>query len=249
MNSNSPHTSGVRIALVYPSLLGTYGDRGNALVLRERSRRRGIPAEVLEVEPGQAVPQQADVYLLGGAEDAMQEAATRLLARHGALAATVDRGAPVLAVCAGYQLMGNAFAGAEGKQVPGLGLLDVTSVRGGSRAVGHLTTDGCSIDGIPSLLGFENHSGRTELGEGARPLATVEGGTGNGDGTEGAVQGRIVGTYAHGPVLALNPALADLLLSWVVGSLAPIDDGVVDRARAARVQRAGRRRGFLQRRR
>ena len=229
--------SAVRIAVVYPTLLGTYGDRGNAVVLRERCRRRGIGAEVVVVEPGQAVPELADVYLLGGAEDAMQEAAARLLANQPALPVAAQRGAPILAVCAGYQLLGKTFPGADGTAVSGLGLLDVTSERGENRAVGHLATNGSRLPHVPSVLGFENHMGRTALGPGATPLAHVSTGIGNGDGTEGAISGHVVGTYAHGPVLALNPALADTLLSWVTGPLAPLDDEPARRARADRAHR------------
>jgi CobQ-like glutamine amidotransferase family enzyme len=237
----------VRIAVVYPSLLGTYGDRGNAVVLRERCRRRGIQAEVMVVDPGQAVPALADVYLLGGAEDAMQEAAARLLANQTALPSAAERGAPVLAVCAGYQLLGQAFPGSDGTPVPGLGLLDVTSVRGENRAVGHLATNGSRLPHVPSVLGFENHRGRTVLGPEAEPLAHVSTGIGNGDGTEGAIQGHVVGTYAHGPVLALNPSLADLILSWVLGPLAPLDDTNAERAREARTRRIIPRRALLRR--
>jgi CobQ-like glutamine amidotransferase family enzyme len=239
--------SAVRIILVYPSLLGTYGDRGNALVLRERCRWRGIASEVVVIPPGSTVPEHADLYLLGGAEDAMQQVAVELLRNQRALPRAVDRGSPVLAVCAGLQLLGTAFPGADGRPVPGLGLLDATSRRGVRRAVGHLRTAGCALPDVPDLLGYENHLGRTELGAACRPLAHVRQGVGNGDGGEGAVQGRIVGTYAHGPVLALNPALADTLLGWVTGPLAPVDDEPARRARADRAHRRVRTSRLLRR--
>ena len=143
----------------------------------------------------------------------------------------------VLGVCAGFQLLGRSFPDRTGRPVGGLGLLDVTTAKGtGPRAVGELAAvplgSGPSPAGpggprLPELTGFENHGGVTTLGTDAAPLARVTAGVGNGDGsgTEGVWSGRIVGTYLHGPVLARNPALADLLLGWATGAVPePLDD-------------------------
>jgi len=225
----------VRIALLYPELLGTYGDGGNATIVAQRLRWRGIPTEVVEVTADDAVPDTCDLYVLGGGEDGPQVEACRQLATSGVLARRVDEGAVVFAVCAGMQLVGTAFPGPDGRPVEGLGLLDCTTERTGEqRAVGELLVTAHPSLGIGELTGFENHAGRTRVGPGAHPLGTVEAGVGNGsvgrapDGTptEGAVstQRRVVGTYLHGPALARNPELADLLARWVVGDdLPPLD--------------------------
>jgi CobQ-like glutamine amidotransferase family enzyme len=212
----------LRVAWVYPDLLSTYGDRGNLLVLERRARLRGIPADVIEVNSDQPVPHDGDIYLMGGGEDLPQILAARRLRADGGLAAAAASGAVIFAVCAGYQLIGTEFGGDEGQQVPGLGLLDISSGRGERRAVGEILADVDPALGVPQLTGFENHQGVTRVGPGARPLARVSRGVGNGDGTEGAYAGRILGTYLHGPALVRNPGLADLLLSWVVGPLAPV---------------------------
>ena len=232
----------LRVAHLYPTVLGLYGDRGNALVLVHRARLRGITVEVVEVAPGEPVPRSCDVYHLGGGEDLAQTTAAELLAADGGLAAAVTRGATVLAICAGYQILGTTFAAAGG-QVPGLGLLDIETTPRPARAVGELVAE--PIDPSLGLLtGFENHGGGTRLGPGLEPLARVRHGQGNGvgDGTEGVRHGRILGTYLHGPALARNPALADLVLTWATGRvLAALDDALVDRLRAERLAAAGER--------
>ena len=135
--------------------------------------------------------------------------------RAGGLAAAAARGAVIFAVCAGYQIVGTEFGGVEGEPVPGLGLLDIRSGRGERRGVGEIVADVDPALGAGRLTGFENHQGVTRRGPGAKPLATVVTGVGNGDGTEGAYAGRVVGTYLHGPALVRNPGLADMLLGWV----------------------------------
>jgi lipid II isoglutaminyl synthase (glutamine-hydrolysing) len=215
--------SAVRLVWVYPDLLSTYGDRGNLLVLARRARLRGIPVEVAEVNSGQRVPADGDIYLLGGGEDLPQVLAARRLRADGGLSAAAGRGAVIFAVCAGYQIIGAEFGGADGEALPGLGLLDIRSGRGERRGVGEITADVDPALGVQRLTGFENHQGTTRRGPGVRSLATVLTGVGNGDGTEGAYAGRVVGTYLHGPALVRNPSLADLLLGWAAGSLPPID--------------------------
>ena len=187
-------------------------------MLARRARLRGIGVEIAEVNSDQRVPVDGDIYLLGGGEDLPQVlAARRLAAAGGGLAAAAGRGAVIFAVCAGYQIVGTEFGGAEGEPVPGLGLLDISSGRGERRGVGEITADVDPALGVERLTGFENHQGVTRRGPEAKPLATVVTGVGNGDGTEGAYYGRVVGTYLHGPALVRNPGLADLLLSWVAG--------------------------------
>ncbi len=248
--------SAVRIALVYPELLGTYGDGGNALVLASRMRWRGLEAEVVSVPAGADIPRSCDLYLLGGGEDEPQVLAVEGLRREGALAGAVDAGAVVFAVCAGFQIAGESFPGSDGVVHQGVGLLPVETRRSFAaegepvppRAVGDIVVDPRPALELPPILGYENHGGRTRPLPGAdgAPLGTVRRGVGSaiGNGTpdraEGWVVGRVLATYLHGPVLAQNPALADLLLGWVVGDLPPLEaPGEVDVLRRARYSALG----------
>ncbi len=227
------------IVLVYQSLLGIYGDRGNAAVLLKRLQWRGLPATLTVVEPGDALPSDGDVYLLGGGEDLAQVSAVTALKQDGTIFGAVERGAVLFAVCAGFQICGTTFTiGERDEVVEGLGLLDVETRRGDKRAVGEILTRWVRPDGSESLItGFENHGGFTRLGPSAAPLATVEKGVGNGhDGVEGAVQGRVIGTYPHGPVLARNPDLADHLLELALGHpLEPLVRPELDELRRQRI--------------
>jgi CobQ-like glutamine amidotransferase family enzyme len=233
MPEHAKPVSSVRIALVFPSLLGTYGDGGNASVLAQRLRWRGIDADVVDVEIDAPVPEQADVYVLGGGEDAAQTLAVSRLA-DGSLRRVVDAGKPVFAVCAGFQILGETFLDGHGDVHAGLGLIDCRTDRlPGARAVGELLGE---ADELGLLTGYENHGGRTTLGPAARPLAVVREGVGNGEGgSDGAVQGSVVATYLHGPALARNPRLADHLLAAVVGELAPLDDSEEEELRTERL--------------
>lgn len=229
--------SRLRLIWVYPDLLSTYGDRGNLLVLQRRARLRGIDVAAAGINADEPVPAQGDIYLLGGGEDLPQILAAKRLRADGGLATAASLGSVVFAVCAGYQVIGHEFGGVEGEPVTGLGLLDISSGRGQRRGVGELVADVEPELGVPRLTGFENHQGVTHIGPGARPLARVSKGVGNGDGTEGAFAGKVLGTYMHGPALARNPGLADLLLSWVVGPLAPIDPAEEEWATRLRAER------------
>jgi CobQ-like glutamine amidotransferase family enzyme len=227
--------SELRIVWIYPDLLSTYGDRGNLLILARRADLRGLPVECVEVRSDQTLPADGDIYLLGGGEDGPQALAAQRLIADGGLGRAVDRGAVVLAVCAGYQLVGASFY-AKGARCTGLELLDLHSDRGPSRAVGELAGEIDPRLGLPTLTGFENHGGRTHLGPGVNPLAQVKVGVGNDGHTEGAWHGKVLGTYSHGPALARNPDLADLLLRWATGAdLEPIDDTWPNRLRTERL--------------
>jgi lipid II isoglutaminyl synthase (glutamine-hydrolysing) len=247
--------STVAVVLLYPDLLGTYGDGGNATILAQRLRWRGQAAEVITVRSADPIPHGGDVYVVGGGEDLPQTLAARQLGRRGPLHRAVDDGAAVLAVCAGLQILGTSFVGPDGTQSEGLGLVDARTLRGhGPRAVGELVVEPSFSTGLPILSGYENHGGVTELGPDTRPLGRVRVGVGNGtaaaparrrsapgvsglsspgsDGVapgsgvdaDGFLAGRVVGTYLHGPALARNPALADHLLTSVLGPLEPLDD-------------------------
>lgn len=217
----------LRIVSLFPTLLGTYGDGGNAVVLAQRCRWRGIAAEVVAVDVGDVVPETGDVYVMGGGEDGAQMAAAEALGvdrlNGTPLSRALSAGAQLLAVCAGLQLIGDSFTAASGAVTPGLGLLDLTTRRLPKRAVGELLAKADPSLGLPPLSGFENHGGHTLLGPTVQPLARVVRGVGNGpplDGDtrgEGALSDHIVATYLHGPVLARNPHLADLLLARALG--------------------------------
>jgi CobQ-like glutamine amidotransferase family enzyme len=227
--------SHLRLVWIYPDLLSTYGDRGNLLILARRADLRGLPVECAEIRSDQAMPSDGDIYLIGGGEDGPQALAAQRLIADGGLHRAVERGAVVFSVCAGYQLMGSSFF-AKGALCTGLEILDLSSDRGPARAVGELAGDIDPELGLPPLTGFENHGGRTHLGPGVKPLARVTAGIGNDEKTEGAWHGKVLGTYSHGPALARNPAIADLLLSWATGSkLEPIDDRWPDRLRSERL--------------
>jgi CobQ-like glutamine amidotransferase family enzyme len=199
------------IALIYPELLGTYGDGGNALVLAERARRRGFESEVIEVGIADEVPDAA-IYLLGGGEDGPQRLGADLL-RASSFSARVRDGNFVFAVCAGLQLLGTTFCVEGDDEYEGLGLVDATTTRGETRSVGELVV---RVDGRV-LVGFENHGGRTTLGESVEALGVVEVGRGNDGSIDGFRTPDVWATYAHGPVLAMNPWFADKVLGRALG--------------------------------
>ena len=222
----------LRIGHLYPDLMSIYGDRGNVIALTQRASWRGIGVETRTFTAGQERfdPDWADVYFFGGGQDQGQDLVGADLAgpNGDALRRSIAGGAAVFSVCGGYQLLGKEYVPETGDPIPGLGVLDVTTRAGKTRFVGNLL---CETDGR-TLVGFENHSGRTYLGPAARPLGRVIAGHGNNgtDKTEGAVQGNVIGCYLHGSALPKNPWLADQLITWGLArrhgavALAPLDD-------------------------
>lgn len=222
----------LRIGHLYPDLMSIYGDRGNVLTLTQRARWRGIEVEVRALTAGDRFdPAWADVYFFGGGQDQGQDiVGADLQGPNGdALRRSFDGGAAAFSVCGGYQLLGREYAPEVGAPIPGLGVMDVTTRAGKERFVGNLLAE--APEG-KTLIGFENHSGRTYLGPAARPLGRVVVGHGNNgeDRTEGAVQGRLIGCYLHGSALPKNPWLADRLIGWALErrhgpvELAALDD-------------------------
>ncbi|HEY5438356.1 MAG TPA: hypothetical protein VIJ99_05610 [Acidimicrobiales bacterium] len=207
----------ITICVLFPDLLGTYGYGGNGLVVAERARRRGIDVTLVEAGISDQVP-SAELYLMGGGEDGPQRLAADLL-RTSVFKDRVSDGAHVVAVCAGLQILGETFCVEGNDQFEGLGIVPVVTKRGERRAVGEL----CVRVGPNVLVGFENHGGQTSI-EGVPPFGTVTKGRGNDGRVDGYRTKNIWATYAHGPVLAMNPWLADEVLSSVVGTaLEPLE--------------------------
>ena len=171
--------SRVRIGLVLPDVMGTYGDGGNAVVLRQRLLLRGIPAEIVEITLADPVPESLDLYTLGGAEDYAQRLATRHLIKHPGLQRAAERGAPVLAICAAVQVLGHWYETSAGERVDGVGMLDVTTTPQDARTIGEVVSTPLLAGLTDRLTGFENHRGGTVLGTAASPLGAVVQGVGN----------------------------------------------------------------------
>jgi CobQ-like glutamine amidotransferase family enzyme len=237
--------------------MNIYGDRGNILTLVQRCRWRGIDTSVDPIDVGQEVDLGAyDLAFFGGGQDSNQAliADDFLRVKGPALIEAVEDGLVVLAVCGGYQLMGRYFRTHTDEEMPGIGLLHAWTVAGKKRLIGNVVVEwGDATDEMPerTLVGFENHSGRTYLGPGCRPLGRVIAGHGNNakDSTEGAIYKNAHGCYLHGSLLPKNPHLADHLLRAALHRrygdaipLAPLDDRVEWTAHRAMVERLSRRR-------
>ena len=211
----------LRLAHLYPHEMSIYGDRGNVLSLVDRSRRRGIQLEVVEVGRGDADLGGVDIFFMGGGQDLDQDLVARDLAgpKRAALADAVASGAVLLAVCGGYQFLGSHYTTVDGTRLPGLDLVDLNTEAGDRRAIGNVLVETSEL-GLdpPTLVGFENHAGRTMLGPGLRPLGRCVVGNGNNgsDGYEGVFSGTVVGTYLHGSLLPKNPHLTDRLLEMAL---------------------------------
>ncbi len=240
------------VGWLYPDLMNIYGDRGNILTLLKRAEWHGFEPELVELQRGPARNMdQIDIFFFGGGQDREQALIYDDLKqfKQESLQRAVSNGAQVLAVCGGYQLLGHYYQTAEGDRFDGIGLLDVTTQAGKKRFIGDVVVQ-ASIEGLrpTSLVGFENHSGRTFLGANAMPLGRIVMGHGNNgsDKTEGAVQRGIIGTYLHGSLLPKNPQLADHLIGEALrrrggGALSSLDDSAELAAHGWILQRARRR--------
>lgn len=240
----------ISIVHLYPDLMNTYGDRGNILCLVRRCQWRGIDVVVREASIGDRLdPEEMDLCFFGGGQDREQSVVCGDLVdtKAAPLREAVEDGAVVLAICGGYQLLGRYFRTGTGEVIPGTGLLDAWTVAGDRRHIGNVVVR-TQLDGVRrTLVGFENHSGKTYLGPGCRPLGEVVVGSGNNgeDGTEGAVYKNVYGCYLHGSLLPKNPWFADLLLLLALRRrygqdvvLEPLDDTLEEQAHRAMVQRA-----------
>jgi hypothetical protein len=229
----------LHLLALYPEQMNIYADRGNIIFLRRRCEWRGIGFSYAAAGPGDSFdPGAHDLLYVGGGQDRDQRAVARDMAstKRDALAAAVEDGAALLAVCGGYQLLGHSYQLGE-ERLPGLGLADLETVReSGPRLIGNVAIEvELDADGPRTLAGFENHGGRTYLGPDARPLGRVLSGFGNNgkDGLEGVVRANMIGTYLHGPLLPKNAWLADRLIALALArrygsapELAPLDDAL-----------------------
>ncbi|TCP52791.1 hypothetical protein EV586_10734 [Tumebacillus sp. BK434] len=207
----------LKIAHLYPDLLDLYSDRGNVIILQKRAEWRGLRATVDEITVGHEPDlSEYDILVMGGGMDREQGiVAGDLQKRRENLQHAVDKGTVIVAICGGYQLLGNYFETSGGQRIPGIGLLDIETVGAKVRMVGNVVAE-MEIDGVKTnIIGYENHSGKTYLGKGVQPMMKVIKGYGNSgeDKFEGVRQGTVFGTYLHGPLLAKNPALADHMIS------------------------------------
>jgi len=258
----------VRLCHLYPKEMNIYADRGNIAVLAKRLQWRAISLEITPCPMKQTInPKDFDMFYLGGGQDNDQAVIAQDLqqTKAEALKEAFELGAVGLFVCGGYQLAGHSYETRQHGKLDGLGLLDVTTITGETRLIGDIlietelgmqptspqpTSTQPTIHQTLQIVGYENHLGRTFLGPQASPLGKVINGHGNNsqDNTEGAVQGHIVGTYLHGPLLPKNPQLADLLLCWALESrygpdsaaalLPPIDESWETTAYSTAVRRA-----------
>ena len=242
------------VGWLYPDLMNIYGDRGNILTLLKRAEWRGYESKLLELGRGaNKHMEDVDIFFFGGGQDREQALVYEDLLefKQLPLESAVVSGAAVLAVCGGYQLLGHYYQTGDGQKFPGIGLIDVRTEAGKKRFIGDVVVDLRNADLAikkltpPTLVGFENHSGRTFLGPKAGPLGKVRMGFGNNgsDGMEGCVQGAVIGTYLHGSLLPKNPHLADYLIRSALSrrgdvELSPLDDSIELAAHERILQRA-----------
>jgi lipid II isoglutaminyl synthase (glutamine-hydrolysing) len=242
----NPEMPRLLIGWLYGTKMNIYGDRGNVLALAQRARWRGIAPEVREIGLREPIPDDVDIFFFGGGQDQEQVAVSRDLRgeKGERLKAAVDDGAALLAVCGGYQLLGHEYRPHAADPLPGIGLFDLVSEAGPERFIGNVVVD----SQWGELVGFENHSGLTFLGERATPMGRVRVGRGNNgrDATEGAIYRHAVGCYLHGALLPKNPALTDWLIQaglrrrYGTFDLAPLDDAVEGAAHESAVARAAK---------
>jgi len=208
-----PSMPDLRIAHLYAQFLNIYGDRGNIITLRQRASWRGVDVLVQSIGLGEEIdPEYFDLFFIGGGQDKQQQIiAEDLVKRASTLKKATDAGAVMLTVCGGYQLLGHYYKPHDGAELKGISLIDAYTVAGNRRMIGNVVI---RMENGETLVGFENHSGKTFLGKDVPPLGKVLSGNGNNgeDGYEGCASGNVYGTYLHGSLLPKNPKFADELI-------------------------------------
>jgi CobQ-like glutamine amidotransferase family enzyme len=233
----------IHVVHLYPREMSIYGDLGNTRCITTRIRRHGYEPVLHQHHPGGEFPEEPHLLLGGGGQDSGQVRVEEDLERIGdRLRSLAADGVPMLMICGMYQLFGNAFITVEGKRLPGLGIIDVTTQGNAKRMIGPVVLD----TDFGDVVGYENHSGSTTLGAGQPAFGRVRAGFGNNgtDGTEGARTGNVIGSYLHGPILPANPALADALIGYAAERAtgrpfepAEQNDAIADEARTRQVRR------------
>lgn len=235
------NSQSLTIGWLYPELMNVYGDRGNIICLTKRAQWRGIKAKVKHLNPGFSISEldDCDLLLMGGAQDRQQSIVNKDLKRiKGSLSNKIEQGAPGLFVCGGFQFLGKYYKDADGTVIDGLGIFDLftENMTDKSRLIGDIVIKPLIDKLNMPIVGFENHGGRTILGNKIKPLGKVLKGHGNSDnGFEGAVYKNSFGTYLHGPILPKNPQFADHLIGLALNSpeLQPLDDKLENKTRSS----------------
>ncbi|MBP2019070.1 CobQ-like glutamine amidotransferase family enzyme [Symbiobacterium terraclitae] len=242
----------IHIGWLYPEYMNLYGDRGNIIVLTQRSRWHGLAPVVTQVRLGETADfAQFDLLMMGGGQDREQSliADDFMKVKGSSLGDAIEDGLAVLAVCGGYQMLGKYFKTHTGEMIRFTGILDLWTEGGKERMIGNCVVESDLFGGTRTIVGFENHSGRTYLGKGLRPLGRVVKGYGNNgaDRTEGVVYKNTVGTYLHGSILPKNPHLADWLIQRALDrryggevKIGKLNDDLEMRAHEAIIARFGR---------
>lgn len=207
----------VKIVHLYPKEMNIYGDNGNVLVLSKRLQWMGYETEIIGVGIGDKLPKDSSIIVGGGGQDAGQsDIADDLKSKKNILQTMANEGVPMLMICGMYQMFGNYFKTNEGNEIPGLGIMNINTIAGQERIIGNIVIESEWGD----IVGYENHSGKTFLGDGVKPLGSSVLGQGNNgqDNTEGAVFNNVFGSYLHGPVLSKNTNFTNHLIKIVVGN-------------------------------
>ncbi len=239
----------INIYHLYPGQLNLYGDRGNMLSLLRRAEWRSIKLNIIPVEPGDNINfANCDLLFMGGGQDSDQKlVAADLKKRKKELHGAVEEGMTIFAVCGSYQLLGSYYITADSEKIGGLEIMDMHTEAGKNRLIGNAIINCTLWNPSKTLVGFENHAGRTYLGPSLKPLGEVVSGFGNNglDKTEGATYKNVIGTYLHGSLLPKNPWLTDYLLQKALAyrnqdtRLSELDDYMEEEAHKAAIELTG----------
>lgn len=239
---SQPARKPLTIVHLYPEQMNIYGDWGNVLTIVRRAEWHGYAPKVVAHHPGKPFPKNADIIIGGGGQDSGQsKVQDDLLVISDTLHDLADKQVPMLMVCGLYQLFGHFFETASGERIQGISIFDAETYGGPKRLIGNVVSE----TPFGEMVGYENHSGLTVLGDDQPALGRIAKGAGNNgeDKTEGAIYKCVFGTYLHGSLLPKNPEFADALIEAAAfyrhGSFEPavIDDRFAQLARVVAKKR------------